>query len=228
VNRTDRLYALVEVLRADPGRPRSATALARRFEVSRRTVERDLRALQEAGVPVYAEPGRRGGYLLDRGYSLPPLNVDAAELVALALAATALEGTPLRVAARSALGKVRRGMAPAAVRAAHELARRVRLLDGPVRPAAALPAVPLDRVVRLDYVDRAGRESTRLVEPVGYVVAGPHWYVVAWCRARGAPRVFRADRIRGHEVTADPPAHRPASAVYAGTELAALRPLELA
>jgi predicted DNA-binding transcriptional regulator YafY len=227
MNRTDRLYALVEVLRADPGRPRSATVLARHFEVSRRTVERDLRALQEAGVPIRAEPGRRGGYLLDRGYSLPPLNVDAVELVALALAATALEGTPLAAAARSALAKVRRGATPPAVQAAHELARRIRLLDGPARSPTALPSVPLDRVVRLDYVDRAGRGSTRLVEPVGYVVAGPHWYVVAWCRTRGAPRVFRADRIRGHALTAEPPARRSATAVYAGTELAGLAPLEL-
>ena len=58
VNRTDRLYALVEELRAVAPRPRSARRLAGHFEVSVRTVERDISALQQSGVPIYAEPGR--------------------------------------------------------------------------------------------------------------------------------------------------------------------------
>ena len=61
MNRTDRLYAIVEELRAVSPRPRSASWLADRFEVSRRTIERDISALQQTGVPVWAEPGRTGG-----------------------------------------------------------------------------------------------------------------------------------------------------------------------
>jgi predicted DNA-binding transcriptional regulator YafY len=61
MNRTDRLDALVEELRAVSPRPRSASWLAGRFEVSRRTILRDLDALSQAGVPVWAEPGRSGG-----------------------------------------------------------------------------------------------------------------------------------------------------------------------
>ena len=74
MNRTDRLYALVEELRAVAPRPRSARQLAERYEVSARTVERDILALQESGVPVYAETGRRGGYVIDKTVTLPPLN----------------------------------------------------------------------------------------------------------------------------------------------------------
>jgi hypothetical protein len=66
MNRTDRLYALVEELRAVAPRPRSARWLAQRFEVCSRTVERDIGALQESGAPIYAEPGRTGGYTLDK------------------------------------------------------------------------------------------------------------------------------------------------------------------
>src|SRR5947209_15288462 len=89
MNRTDRLYALVEELRAVAPRPRSARWLADRFEVSSRTVERDIGALQQAGVPIYAEPGRTGGYTLDKTHTLPPVNVSPAEAVAIAVA---LEG----------------------------------------------------------------------------------------------------------------------------------------
>lgn len=58
MNRTDRLYAIVEALRASPNRPVSARRLAERFEVSTRTIERDILALQESGVPIYADTGR--------------------------------------------------------------------------------------------------------------------------------------------------------------------------
>src|ERR1035441_1335002 len=66
VNRANRLYALVEEPRAVAPRPRSARWLAGRFEVSVRTVERDISALQQSGVPIYAQPGRTGGYCLDK------------------------------------------------------------------------------------------------------------------------------------------------------------------
>ena len=81
MNRTDRLYAMVEELRAIAPRPRSARWLARRFEVCTRTVERDIGALQESGVPIYAEPGRTGGYALDKLHTLPPVNVTPTEAV---------------------------------------------------------------------------------------------------------------------------------------------------
>ena len=80
MNRTDRLYALVEELRAVAPQWRSANWFAERFEVSSRTIERDLSALQQAGVPIYATPGRRGGYAIDVQHTLPPLNLSAAEV----------------------------------------------------------------------------------------------------------------------------------------------------
>ena len=83
VNRLDRLYALVEELRAAGAQGRSARRLAEHFEVSVRTIERDILALQEAGVPISAELGRRGGYVLDRTMTLPPLNFTPSEAVAM-------------------------------------------------------------------------------------------------------------------------------------------------
>ena len=79
MNRTDRLYALVEDLRARAPRPMRAAELAARFEVSTRTIERDLLALQEAGVPIWAQPGTGGGYSLNPATTLPPLNLTPEE-----------------------------------------------------------------------------------------------------------------------------------------------------
>ncbi|MEU0003546.1 YafY family protein [Streptomyces sp. NPDC006314] len=205
MNRTDRLYALVEELRAAAPRPRSARALARRFEVSPRTIERDLAALQQSGVPIHAEPGRTGGYVLDRERTLPPLTVTPAEATALAVALHALDGTPFATDARSALHKVLAVMPERERRAADELSGRVRVLVPAARPARpARPMVPTalrealtaGRVLRLEYADAAGRVSARDVEPLGFLGATEHWYLAAWCRLRDAPRGFRLDRIR--------------------------------
>lgn len=128
VNRTDRLYALVEELRAVAPRPLSARQLAGRYEVSSRTIERDILALQESGVPVYPVTGRSGGYVIDKTRTLPPLNFTAGELVALAVSLAAVEASPFTAAVRSALRKVL-AVAPAAQTAqAAELMDRVRLI----------------------------------------------------------------------------------------------------
>jgi predicted DNA-binding transcriptional regulator YafY len=82
VNRTDRLYAIVEELPARSPHPTSTTALADRFEVSTRTIERDVLALQEAGVPIHAATGRSGGYVLDGSRTLPPVNFTASDQAA--------------------------------------------------------------------------------------------------------------------------------------------------
>ncbi|NUR88474.1 MAG: HTH domain-containing protein, partial [Nonomuraea sp.] len=128
MNRTDRLYALVEDLRAIAPRARSARELAKRFEVSKRTIERDITALQESGVPIYAEPGRTGGYAIDKTMSLPPLNFTPAEAVAIAVALSQAGEQPFGRQARSALRKVVAAMPGPEGDLAKELARRVQLM----------------------------------------------------------------------------------------------------
>ncbi|MEU8190600.1 helix-turn-helix transcriptional regulator, partial [Micromonospora carbonacea] len=113
MNRTDRLYALVEELRAVSPRPRSARWLAGRFEVSSRTIERDIAALQQAGVPIWAEPGRTGGYVVDRAHTLPPVNLTAVEAVAMAVALHRLDGGPFAEAGATALRKLLAVLPPA-------------------------------------------------------------------------------------------------------------------
>ncbi len=122
MNRTDRLYALVEELRACAPRRLSARALATRFEVSARTVERDISALQQAGVPIYADVGRTGGYTLDKSRTLPPLNFTPAEAVAVAITLSRAEGSPYGRSARTALHKILSAMSAGDGAAADELA----------------------------------------------------------------------------------------------------------
>lgn len=212
MNRTDRLYALVEELRAVAPRPRSAHWLADHFEVSSRTIERDISALQQAGVPIWAEPGRSGGYCVDARRTLQPVNLTADEAVALSIGLRLLENTPFRDAARTALRKLVAAMQRDDAAAASSLAERVHLLgDGsspPVVPHAIASALSAGRVLRLTYTDKAGVETGRDVEPLGYVGSQDHWYLIGWCRFRDGIRAFRVDRIASVSVTSETPEPR--------------------
>lgn len=201
MNRTDRLYAVVEELRANAPRRRSARELADRFEVSVRTIERDITALQQAGVPIYADTGRRDGYALDKALTLPPLNFSPAEAVAVAITLDQADGSPYARSARTALHKIAAAMAVADGDAARDLAQRIRVLVPATGAAAAsVPAVVEEavatrQVVRLAYMDRAGTVTERDVEPVAYVSGAHGWYFIGWCRLREEARAFRVDRI---------------------------------
>lgn len=208
VNRTDRLYAIVEELRAASGRPRSARRLADHFEVSVRTIERDILALQESGVPIYAETGRTGGYVLDASRTLPPVNFTPAEAAAIAVALGADGATPLPQSAKAALTKVLAAMSAEDASAARQLGQRfVRLRDGstttPVVPRVVEQAIIERRVVRLVYRDRAGLASERIVEPMAVIGVKDRWYLAAWCRLRDGLRHFRLDRIADATLTRD-------------------------
>jgi predicted DNA-binding transcriptional regulator YafY len=201
MNRLDRLYAVVEELRAAGSRGRSARRLAEHFEVSARTIERDILALQEAGVPISAHLGRRGGYVLDRSMTLPPLNFTPAEAVAMAVGLRRLDDTPWARDARTALLKIVAAMPEGAAARARALADCVRLL---VQPLSAPDQTIADAVVcavedatpiLIDYLDVGGQSTVREVEP-HHVVLGPNGcYVTGWCRLREDERVFRIDRI---------------------------------
>ncbi|MGI5208115.1 helix-turn-helix transcriptional regulator [Spirillospora sp. CA-108201] len=220
MNRTDRLYALVEELRACAPRRVSARELAARYEVSVRTIERDIGALQQAGVPIFADVGRAGGYTLDKSRTLPPLNFTPAEAVALAITLSRAGGSPYSRAARTALHKIVAAMSAADSASARELAQRVRFLtpaegDDPASvPAVLEEAIRTRRVVRLTYVDRTGAETERDVEPVTFTASGHGWYLTAWCRMRDGSRVFRTDRVRRAALLEETAPDRPVEAMH--------------
>jgi predicted DNA-binding transcriptional regulator YafY len=198
MTRTDRLYALVEELRAVAPRPRSARWLAEKFEVSSRTIERDLSALQQSGVPIWAEPGRTGGYCLDATHTLAPLGFTVDEALAVMVALGGLATSPFREAATSALHKVVAVTDDRSLKETADLATRIHLLGEPLSaeaPPALAEALRSGHVLRIAYSDANGVATSRDVEAMGFVGKGSDWYLIAWCRLREGIRAFRGDRI---------------------------------
>lgn len=184
-----------------------AEDLAETFEVSVRTIYRDVEALCETGVPIVATPGR--GYRLMDGYFLPPLSFTADEAALLILGGELVRDRvdpQLRQAAEEALRKLL-SVLPADRRAEMER-RRQSLFFASVTSQAndrrlvlARRAIEERRVVRLLYhAFRRDAPDPRDVEPVRLVHLGDAWHLAGYCRLRQGPRLFRLDRIDRLEV----------------------------
>jgi predicted DNA-binding transcriptional regulator YafY len=208
VNRTDRLYAIAEELRAAGAEGRTAAWLARRFEVSTRTIKRDVSALQQAGRPIWGGGGPGGGYVLDEVANLPPISFTAGEAVAIATALATHDDLPFGTDGRSALTKVLAVMPEDGRRTAEALTTRVWVRGGESErtPAQRVidEAVRQQVVVVIDYRDGAGESTERRpVEPMLLANTRGHWYLLAWCRRRRGGRWFRLDRIVGATLTTE-------------------------
>lgn len=228
VNRTDRLYGLVEELRAVAPQPRSARRLSERFEVSVRTIERDISALQQSGVPIWAEPGRTGGYVIDASATLGPAGFTPDEALAVLIGLGSLGRSPFRHAAHTAARKTLAVMPAGDAARASALASRVHFLEDDedtVVPAEFAAALRADRVVRLRYRDADGAESVRDVEPLGSIGKDGQWYLIAWCRMRDGVRAFRGDRMLSVEVTDERPAQRVLRSEDLAIQYGRLRPV---
>jgi predicted DNA-binding transcriptional regulator YafY len=232
MNRTERLYALREELRrAGPG-GRTAEALAATFEVSTRTVKRDITALQQSGLPVWARLGRIGGYVVEATATLPPVNFTAAEVSGLAAALAAHRGQPFDAHARAALAKILAVADERTGAAVGQLAGRIWVNDDRDRSlstrtrSAVEQALQERRVVSLRYRDGNDEVTQRRVSPQLLAFTGGDWHLVAYCHLREAVRWFRLGRIEQARLTSaaatdlpladigDPPATaKPASAV---------------
>jgi predicted DNA-binding transcriptional regulator YafY len=209
--RADRLVAALLLLQAR-GRV-TAAELADELEVSVATARRDLEALSAAGIPVYPQAGRGGGWSLVGGARTDLSGLSAAEAQALFLLvgpAAAVSG-----AAKAALRKLVQAL-PQTFRSDAEAASAATMID-PARwgePDRRRPeivdllqnAVVRRRKIRLAYVGRTRERTERLVDPWGLVDKDDIWYLVAGTD-RGQ-RTFRVDRILGAEPT-ELPAERP-------------------
>jgi predicted DNA-binding transcriptional regulator YafY len=183
-----------------------AQDFAQEFEISERTVYRDIQALSEMGVPIAAMPGE--GYRLMEGYYLPPITFSADEARALFLAISMLVGLttagPTQTAASSALEKIRAVLPHATLRQVEALQAIIRFYAFP-RPQLNFDdktfltlqeAIHHRRVVRLRYHALHSNEVTeRDVEPLELAFLDKTWLLSAYCRLRQGVRAFRLERI---------------------------------
>lgn len=201
---SSRLLRLLSLLQAR--RHWAGPELAERLAVHPRTLRRDIDRLRELGYPVAASSGVAGGYALRSGQTLPPLQLDDEEALAVAIALrTAAAGRVggIEEPALQALVKLEQLMPARLRRRADALRSAVQALEG-VGPSvdasllADLAGACRDQLgLDFDYVDAKGGSSRRSVEPQGVVHTGSRWYLVAWDRVRSDWRTFRLDRIAG-------------------------------
>lgn len=215
MNRIDRMTAIVLLLQE---RPRTAHSIAEQFEVSRRTILRDVQALCEIGVPVVAREGVGGGYSLPLDYTIAPPQLNAREsfLLLLALESIArLADAPFAAERGTLLAKLRALLPPAQLAEVEQLLSAV-AIDTPRREQRA----PwLDRVVaaaragewlRIEY-QSAARTSALHIQPLQVSTQGGFWYCRAFAHEPAEERTFRVDRIRS--VAAPAPDFAPAAPV---------------
>ena len=202
MNRLERLYAIHEEIRRGGTRPVSASRLAERFEVSQRTIERDLVALRQAGAPLYADRGRSGGQRSIRTPDRVMVSLSVAEISALVIAlAAGGPDLPYSDAGATATARLLDGLPDVTRHGVEELRGRIRTRRHPqARPLVRVrrtleQAVQSGMVANIDYCDREGQVTTRSVDCTGFVHGEDGWYLVGWCHLRQAGRMFRLDRI---------------------------------
>ena len=207
--RADRLVATLMLLQTR-GRV-TAAEVADELEVSERTARRDLEALAIAGLPVYPQQGRGGGWSLLGGARTDLSGLNASEARALFLvagpssAATPELKAALRKLVRALPEPFRAGAEAASTRVVIDPAGWGRNAAPAVQPPhlAALQRAVLDGVqVRLGYAAADGRSSDRVVHPLGLVTKGTVWYLVADTAA--GLRTFRVNRVSSVEPTGEP------------------------
>lgn len=210
MNRIDRLFAILLILQNEP-RIR-AQDLAEKFEISKRTIYRDITALSEMGVPIVSLPGE--GYELMEGFYLPPLIFTDDEAMALFLGARLL----IQQAAGALTLKAEQALAKISVALPKETRQRVESLTGIIgfitpqdrfnldepQLITLQQAIQKQRAIHIRYHSYNRNETTeREVEPHQLFYADGAWYVSGYCRLRQGLRSFRLSRIEKLTLQAD-------------------------
>jgi predicted DNA-binding transcriptional regulator YafY len=209
MNRIDRISAILIQLQSR--RIVKAADIAERFNISLRTVYRDIKTLEEAGIPLIGEAGV--GYSIMDGYRLPPVMFTKEEATAFLTAEKFVEKlTDVSTMAhyKSAMYKVRAILKTTEKDLLEGMDNRIEVLKTLNRPKTAnndhiqtlLHSISQKKVLALNYFAQHSQEHTkRYVEPIGIFFISGYWHLIAYCRLRNAYRDFRTDRIKNLIVT---------------------------
>lgn len=204
MRRADRLIRIVHFIR---GRRRAVTAarIAEEFEISIRTVYRDIQDLMNAGTPICGEAGV--GYLIDKQYYLPPITFDPEELEAIGLGISMVRHwTDERFATKadSAFAKIQ-AVLPASLQGELEQITTYSIPNQPALPwtisfSDLRESIRKRQMVHIRYEDETLRITKRSLRPLALIFCSPIWILATWCEMRNGFRNFRLDRIQALEI----------------------------
>ena len=203
VRRADRLFDILRILRA-AAQPVTAAMIADELEVTVRTVYRDVATLQARRIPIEGAAGI--GYVLRRGFDLPPLMFTEAEAIAVGVRMLARTGDPgLQKAAESVLSKVTLVVPDPLREYLNATPVYVSKSGAPVPTRRDLPttirhAIRDNRKMRIAYRDENGRQTLRVVQPFAVAYYVEATLICAWCELRNDIRHFRTDRVVSADV----------------------------
>ena len=209
MNRIDRVANILIQLQSK--RVVKAQDIASRFEISLRTVYRDIRTLEEAGIPLIGEAGV--GYSIMDGYKLPPVMFTLEEATAFLTAEKLVEkltDTSTKTAYTSAMFKVRSVLRNNEKDYLENIEDHIHVIDNPYLPKGEennhiqtiLQSISLKNIISINYfANHNQKETKRNVEPCGIYYQGNKWYLIGFCQLRNDYRNFRIDRISGIKVT---------------------------
>ncbi|MCC4227157.1 helix-turn-helix transcriptional regulator [Zunongwangia profunda] len=203
LNDTTRLSRLTAILtQLQTKRLVTATALASKFSVSVRTIYRDIRALEQAGVPIITEEGK--GYLLMEGYTIPPLMFTEAQANALIIAEQLVlknKDTSFIRDYSAAIEKIKAVLRYSQKDKANLLSERTQFkqIKSLERNSSNLSDLQFALTnflqTKIDYINAEGKTTTRIIEPFA-LLSTENWLLLAKCRLRKEFRYFRLDRIK--------------------------------
>lgn len=210
-NDTKRLSRLIAILtQLQTKRLLTATDLAYKFAVSVRTIYRDIRALEQAGVPIVTEDGK--GYTLQEGYKIPPVMFSDSQANALILAEQLVlknRDSSFIKDYTDAVDKIKAVLKPSEKDKANLLADRTRFEQNINRDRNSDHISLLQQaltnffLIKIDYTNEQHKTTSRLVEPFALISTTENWLLIAWCRLRKEFRYFRLDRIAKMQVTTE-------------------------
>ena len=209
LNRLSRLTAILTFLQTKT--MVTSTQLCERFEVSRRTIYRDIKSLMDSGVPIYAEEGK--GYKLVDGYNLPPVMFSDEEAHALITAEKIIaqnKDQSLVVAHHNAVEKIKAVLKVKDKNSVNQLADRITNLTNLKKEITSnnlldiQSAITKRRCIKIAYKASSVEKVTdRFIEPMAIYHTRDNWVVIAWCRLRNDFREFRLDRIIDFQLTVE-------------------------
>lgn len=204
-SRLSRLTAIVTLLKSK--QIITARMIADRFDISTRTAYRDIKTLEEAGIPIFTEEGK--GYSLMEGYTLPPVTFTEEEVNALITAEQIIANNKdlsLTKYYSEAITKIKATLKDGLQNKGELLTQRIQIRNNSGKETTSDNLTTLQlaitnrKVVYIDYKAESDDITKRQIEPLGLYHTNDNWILIAYCRLRQDERAFRLDRIRGLQV----------------------------